>query len=225
MGVEEKGTRIIKSKKGIYLCQKHYLQCYRHGKTYRTIYDSNKINIKKDHAEVEIYNKKGELKCITIIDKHMIDFVSDKKLYEVNGYVRFANSDGSKEFLHRHVANCPSNKFVDHINHNTLDNRGVNLRIADKQENAFNINKNICKGVKPYTKSRFKAVIMKDYKNYWLGLYPTKNEALYARYLAETILFKDYRDKTCDNEKKDIFKSLSVEVKDNIKTKVQLALK
>jgi hypothetical protein len=40
--------------------------------------------------------------------------------------------------MHRDIVNCPENKVVDHINHNTLDNRKVNLRISSHTENMRN---------------------------------------------------------------------------------------
>ena len=40
--------------------------------------------------------------------------------------------------LHRLITDAPEDKQVDHINHNTLDNRKQNLRLVSNQENCFN---------------------------------------------------------------------------------------
>ena len=41
--------------------------------------------------------------------------------------------------LHRYLTNCPKNMEVDHINHNTLDNRQENLRICTSIINKQNL--------------------------------------------------------------------------------------
>lgn len=40
--------------------------------------------------------------------------------------------------LHRFITKCPKGKVVDHINHDTLDNRKLNLRICSQRENLMN---------------------------------------------------------------------------------------
>lgn len=58
------------------------------------------------------------------------------------------NRKGMK--LHRLITNCPKGLVVDHINHDTLDNRKCNLRVVEQLVNANNkriINKVNLKGV------------------------------------------------------------------------------
>lgn len=54
--------------------------------------------------------------------------------------------------LHRFVTECPKNKVVDHINHDTTDNRRCNLRICTQTEN--NQNRNGCYSTNNYSKIR-----------------------------------------------------------------------
>lgn len=54
--------------------------------------------------------------------------------------------------IHRIIMNAKKNQIVDHINHNTLDNRKSNLRICTHQENMRNTKKH------KKTSSKFKGV-------------------------------------------------------------------
>lgn len=54
-------------------------------------------------------------------------------------------------YLHRLIVNAPKGKYVDHINHDTLDNRKINLRIVEGNKNSSNrdgANKNNITGVR-----------------------------------------------------------------------------
>ena len=98
-----------------------------------------------------------------------------------------------------HFIPNPDNKlFVDHINSNRLDNRVSNLRWATKSEN------NVNRVKKANTKSRYigvtlnnkgdkwKAIIKKDYKNYYLGYFDDEKEAAQAYNDAAIEMFGEY---------------------------------
>ena len=71
--------------------------------------------------------------------------------------------DGEKRTIQlaREILNAPSDKLVDHINGNTLDNRKSNLRLADKRTNAHNMRRNI------NTTSKYKGVCWDKFRNKW----------------------------------------------------------
>ena len=89
--------------------------------------------------------------------------------------------------MHRFLANTPKGMDTDHINRNKLDNRRCNLRVVNRSENMFNTpksskNKSGYKGVHivPVSvnpKNRWVAQITKNYKNFFLGYYPTAKTA------------------------------------------------
>ena len=93
-------------------------------------------------------------------------------------------------YLHRYIMNNP-NGIVDHINHNTLDNRKENLRITNNSNNLRNgnIRKNNKSGINGvyYDKKRnkYSASIKVNYKNIFLGRFKTLEEAIKIRKQAE----------------------------------------
>ena len=40
--------------------------------------------------------------------------------------------------MHRQIIDVPPGKFIDHINHNGLDNRRANLRVVTRRQNSWN---------------------------------------------------------------------------------------
>lgn len=64
--------------------------------------------------------------------------------------------------MHRFIMNAPKSMFVDHINHDKLDNRKSNLRLCTKAQNEMNKKKRDGK----YT-SKFKGVHFDTYTNMW----------------------------------------------------------
>jgi hypothetical protein len=87
-----------------------------------------------------------------------------------NNMVKYGNK------MHRFILDYFGKLHIDHINHNTLDNRKCNLRIVTVQENMFNLS-----NVKGYfwdkTKNKYLAYIYLNKKRIYLGRYSTEVEA------------------------------------------------
>lgn len=96
--------------------------------------------------------------------------------------------DGSRKtlYLHREVLGLSKGEEVDHINHNTLDNRKENLRRCTHAENMMNRkvyknNKTGFKGVSWHkSKKKFGAGIRALNKKYFLGYFDIAQEAARA---------------------------------------------
>jgi hypothetical protein len=162
-----------------------------------------------DTRELIIENKRG---------KHaMLYDAEDEELvqaynwhFDGNGYVRTNIShpeggwtsppNGRRQrrtttlYFHRLVMNPPKGKYIDHVNHNILDNRKENLHIATPGENSQNRgkqknNKSGFKGVyymkkpKDMINERKKPHVAQIYHNgkrIHIGLYSTEEEAAEA---------------------------------------------
>jgi len=89
--------------------------------------------------------------------------------------------------MHRQIMNCPMDMVIDHINHNGLDNRRANLRLATRQQNSWNIKKrpgkkssqfkgvSFCKRDK-----RWEAYIIYGKKHIFIGRYDDEETAARA---------------------------------------------
>lgn len=102
--------------------------------------------------------------------------------------------------LHRLVMGCVPNDglLVDHINHDTLDNRKSNLRIVNYRQNAMNMikketNTSGATGVSwDKEKNKWCVSITDNYKTIFLGYYFDFNEAVEVRKQAEQKYFGEY---------------------------------
>lgn len=171
-------------------CNKHYKQNRIHGRIFRTRYDPNEIVVKNGYAEMLLYDSKGIERAKTIIDIEDISLIKQYKWCYKEGYAMSGSND-KKTMLHRLVTKAPNEKVVDHINHNTLDNRKPNLRICSVKENSRNL-KNVEGVYYREDRNKWKAKIWKDGKSIYLGLYETKVEARQARMLAEKQYFGEF---------------------------------
>lgn len=187
-----KSKKKIKSH-GYVLCNKHYKQFKKYGRFLdnnpRTIYDPNEIHVCGDVAYVDLYDKNCNVIAKAIIDTEDIPKVKYIKWKLSNS--GYAMNTPKYKGLSKHMSRVilGVDDFVDHINHNKLDNRKCNLRVVTKSQNAMNSNS---AGVSVQENGKFCAYIKRDGKRFNLGTYVFIEEALYARWYAEKILFGEY---------------------------------
>lgn len=139
----------------------------------------------------------------TLIDTDDYEKVS-RYFWRINdsGYAIHIFTDGSSIRLHRLILGLENNKndsvVVDHINRNKLDNRKHNLRTTSQHNNSFNSNvgKNNQTGyigVSYHPKTSkinpWKSHITYNGKSMYLGSFPTIEDAIRARLLAEVKYF------------------------------------
>ena len=193
-------SKNISRLKGIFYCKRHYLQMYRHGKIFEsTIYDRNEIKIKNNEAIIITKNLKQEPKAEVIIDVEDVDKIKNYKWYISCGY---CITKAINQYMGTDIANVIFNDYenkYDHINHNRLDNRKINLRPVSTQQNAMNMGKKCTNtsgvtGVQKQSQKPFKwyAIITYQYKPRWLGSYDSFDDAVKARLKGEIEYFKEY---------------------------------
>ncbi len=86
--------------------------------------------------------------------------------------------------MHREIMNPPPGTVVDHINHNTLNNRQCNLRVCTARENTYNRrNTNRSSGFAGVTPQgdKWAARVNKDGKVFHVGLFDDRIAAAKAR--------------------------------------------
>lgn len=209
--------RKIKSHGKVY-CNKHYNQIKKYGRTIdtnpRTPMDKNEIIVDGKIARVKIYDAKCNHIATAVIDAEDVNKIRYTKWkLSASGYA--ANTpkfSGSSKHMHREILG--TDQFVDHINHNTLDNRKCNLRVVTKSQNAMNqnfkgISRNGCK---------WYAHIKIDQKMLNLGIYLDEEEALYARWYAEQVLFKEF---AYPKPEPEILESRKSQIQEYVNRKVQ----
>ena len=176
------------------LCNKHYRQIKKYGHVLdnnpRTIYDKNEFHIKGEITYIDLYDQHCNKIAETLIDTEDLNKVKHTKWKLSSSGYAMNNPKYKGSNLHMSRVILDTTKFVDHINHNTLDNRKSNLRIVTKSQNQMNTN---YKGVSKTKDSKYYAHIKINQKMINLGVYIFEEEALFARWYAETILFKEYQ--------------------------------
>jgi len=84
--------------------------------------------------------------------------------------------------MHREILNTPDGMFSDHINHNGLDNRKVNLRLTTKIQNSLNRRK-----VNTRTSSKYKGVFFVRRTRRWVARIMVDNRRRYLGYFTNEI--------------------------------------
>lgn len=101
-------------------------------------------------------------------------------------------------YMHRLITKASTGEIVDHINHNTLDNRKCNLRICTSKQNTQNMlpSKRSNTGYKGvyYSKKRksFITLIKIDNKRLYLGAFKLVEDAAIAYNKAASYYFKEF---------------------------------
>ena len=187
--------------KGIFYCNRHYRQLKKYGQIIETIYDKNTF-LEEDKI-VKILLKNNEL--FTIIDKEDFPLVKDYKWKFSSGYAATKNN-GKTIYMQDLI--LPSNKTIDHINRDTLDNRKCNLRESTKSQNMMNskVSKRNTSGVKGVSwikeRKRWVASLKFEGKNYHIGYFIKIEEAIQARIDYEAKLVKEFSNLYNENTKR-----------------------
>lgn len=115
----------------------------------------------------------------TKVDNEDFERLKDINWCFSKGYAR----NDTYGFMHRYIMNAPDHLEVDHVHHNTLDNRRSELRLTTKPQNLANSqshsdSKSNYKGVTICKRDNIiYAKVNHDGKTYYLGAFKTEEEA------------------------------------------------
>ena len=149
----------------------------------------NKYIQKDGYCEIHITNKLSNRYTITLISNEDVEKVKlgnwgacyDKT---IDGFYIRGQLNKKTVQLHRYIIDCPKELQVDHINHNTLDNRRENLRACTNNENQLNKTNSVyfdafnnTNGIS-YNKESNKYILA---IGRYIGSYKTKEDAMQAK--------------------------------------------
>lgn len=125
--------------------------------------------------------------------------VTSSRNYAYAGcYIKSGGRERTLILMHRFILCPPTSMIIDHINHNTLDNRKENLRICSKSQNGMNRMKqkngrSPYKGVSWHSMGgKWTAQIAIDKKVVYIGLYNSEKEAALAYNNKATELYGEF---------------------------------
>jgi len=186
---------------GTLYCGKHYLQIKRHGVILeRTIYTPNDFECIEDIIAISLYNRNQEIIGFTIVSQEYLNLVKDYKWSLTKDGYAMSYKNNKFIYLHRLIMDAKIGEYVDHENHNTLDNTFSNLRICSNAQNLQNRGK-----LPSNNTSGYIGVSWNKGKNQWqseiqyfgnklrLGYFNNLKDAIISRINAEKKYFKDYQ--------------------------------
>lgn len=124
----------------------------------------------------DIFDELNSVKWYAKFNPHTKSYLARRNIAKVGG-----GQTGSE--MSRFITKAPKGMVVDHINHDTLDNRKANLRVCTNQENCRNKQRHAksssrFKGVYLIkTTGKWGAKISRNYVQIYLGCYPTEERA------------------------------------------------
>lgn len=160
-------------------------------------------------CKIIVKNAQGEIKATALIDSEDYDRIKEYNWYvysgrytEIKSHIKGSNK---KIYLSRIIMQPPEEFIVDHINHDTLDNRKQNLRVCNQQQNQWNTKsynrKNKKHGYKGVRHNNFRncwcARIFFNNKEIYIGSFPTEEAAALAYNEAAIKYFGEF---ACLNE-------------------------
>lgn len=175
-------------------CMRHYAQIRKHGEILKkTAYDSNKIIIKDNIAEIILCNKKCNEVARAIVNIEDLEIVSkftwhaDKSRNTFYAKTNIFISKGKYQLtrMHHLIFGFPLNGLkIDHIDNNGLNNQRNNIRLVthrQNQQNRISLNSSKYPGVSwDKAKKKWRSRITIDCKEKWLGYFTSEIDAFNA---------------------------------------------
>lgn len=127
------------------------------------------------------------------VDNEDFDNVKDINWH----FTYYGYAKTSAFYMHRLILDCNQSDYVDHINHDKLDNRKSNLRICSKHQNNMNTKSkkgtSIYKGVSwAKDRNKWKSTIVMNGKQTLIGSFENELEAAKAYDVKAKELFGEF---------------------------------
>lgn len=144
---------------------------------------------------------KGQIAIVDIEDYERFCRFAWHALWNPRGKTFYASrkdSANKSHYMHREIMMAPVGVLVDHRDHNGLNNRRYNLRLASHSQNQFNhrthaVNSSGTKGVHfVASRNKWAAYISAEGEHLFLGRYHSKREARRAYLKAAIILHGEF---------------------------------